>query len=253
MREEEQKAKWRAWGISILLHVVIFLLVAATGFFLLVRPTDKTVPEDTVWLEQPMGAAGSGGGQAPAASAPAAMEVAMPPAADLPAITEDYTRHPEKKNDYRKQHQVAEDGTKHENQEPGASPRGNSQTKGSGGNGGGNSSGSGTGNGNGDGAGAGTGGAGSGSGESKAPEPAKCLAKASPVYPASLRSQNAEGVVALLIYVQDGSVTNVAVTSSSGYGAMDQAAVEAGYRCQFRGSGVYPIRYRFQMTDGDDW
>ena len=250
MSEENQQAKWRAWGISLLLHGIVFLLVAATGFFLAVRPAEKTVPENTVWLDSPAGAAG-GGGKAPPASAPAAMEVAMPPAADLPAITEDYTRHPEKKKDYRKQHQVTEDGTKRESKESGSAMPGNSE---SGGSGNGNSSGNGAGNGNGPGTGAGNGGGGSGAGESQmAPEPAKCLAKASPVYPASLRSQNAEGVVALLIYVQAGSVTNVAVTSSSGYGAMDQAAIAAGYRCQFRGSGVYPIRYRFQMTDGDDW
>lgn len=251
MREEEQKAKLRAWGISILLHLVLFLLVAATGFFLLVRPADKRVPENTLWLDASAGAAGSGGGKPPAASAPAAMEVAMPPVADLPAITEEYTRHPEKKKDYRKQHQVTEDGTKRESKESGSAMPGNSE---SGGSGNGNSSDNGAGNGNGPGTGAGNGGGGSGAGESQmAPEPAKCLAKASPEYPSSLRPQNAEGVVALLIYVQDGSVTNVAVTSSSGYGAMDQAAIAAGYRCQFRGSGVYPIRYRFQMTDGDDW
>ena len=41
MREEEQKAKLRAWGISILLHLGLFLLVAATGLLLLVRPSDK--------------------------------------------------------------------------------------------------------------------------------------------------------------------------------------------------------------------
>ncbi len=252
MREEEQKAKLRAWGISILLHLVLFLLVAATGSFLLVRPADKSVPENTLWLDASAGDAGSGGGgQTPAASAPAAMEVAMPPVANLPAITEEYTRHPEKKKDYRKQHQVTEDGTKRESKESGSAMPGNSE---SGGSGNGNSSGNGAGNGNGPGTGAGNGGGGTGTGESQGvPEPAKCLAKASPVYPPSLRSQNAEGVVALLIFVQDGSVTNVVVTSSSGYGAMDQAAIAAGYRCQFRGSGVYPIRYRFQMTDGDDW
>ncbi len=250
MSEENQQAKWRAWAISLLLHGIVFLLVAATGFFLAVRPAEKTVPENTVWLDSPAGAAG-GGGKAPAASAPAAMEVAMPPAADLPAITEDYTRHPEKKKDYRKQHQVTKAGTKRESSDSGSAAGENS---GSAGTGGGNSSGAGTGNGNGAGNGADGNGAGSGTGKSQEErEPARCIAKASPEYPSSLRSQNAEGVVALLIYVQDGSVTNVAVTSSSGYGAMDQAAIAAGYRCQFRGSGVYPIRYRFQMIDGDDW
>lgn len=257
MREEEQRAKRRAWGISVLIHAVLFLLVAQTGLFLLVRPDREQVVEDTVWIDQPAGPAGGGGGaKGNAPSAADSMQLAMPPAADLPTIAEDYTRHPEKKKEYRKQHHVTEEGVKSEPKEVGdVSSTGNSPQ---GSTGGGNSSGTGTGNGNGTGDGAGNGvghGAASrGGGEgSTASEPAKCLSKASPEYPPSLRSQNAEGVVALLIYVQDGSVTNVTVTGSSGYGAMDQAAVSAGYRCRFRGSGVYPIRYRFKMTDGDDW
>lgn len=253
MREEEQRAKWRAWGISVLIHAVLFLLVAEMGFFLLIRPSEEQVPADTVWVEQQAGPAGGGGATKAAPSAVSeSMQVTMPPAEDLPEITEDYTRHPEKKKDYRKQHRIAEDGAQSDSKAEGNASANSTSPSGSAG--GGNSSGKGAGDGSGAGNGNGNGGAGSGSGESNAePEPARCISKASPEYPSSLRSQNAEGVVALLIYVQDGSVTNVVVTSSSGYGAMDQAAVDAGYRCRFRGSGVYPIRYRFQMTDGDDW
>ena len=75
-----------------------------------------------------------------------------------------------------------------------------------------------------------------------------------PTYPAELVDEEAEGRVTIKILVaEDGTVESVSVVSSSGYGAMDRAAVAAGYRFQFNPGdngrkGVWTKTFRFQLN-----
>jgi protein TonB len=66
----------------------------------------------------------------------------------------------------------------------------------------------------------------------------------------------AQGSVTVLITVSPASaVTDVSVVSSSGYPALDAAAVAAGWACRFQmngHSGRYRTTYRFELRGGDD-
>ena len=106
----------------------------------------------------------------------------------------------------------------------GSSNAGNGSDSGPSGNGnGGSSNGSGPGNGDGD-----------GNENGKRPAIAPVLIAApEPVYPESLRQRNVKGQVIVRIVVgTDGSVMSADIESSSGYGEMDQSALNAawGYR-----------------------
>ena len=63
-----------------------------------------------------------------------------------------------------------------------------------------------------------------------------------------------EGVVTIKILVAaDGSVESVSVESSSGYRAMDRAAVAAGWRFRFNPGdngrrGIWTKTFRFQLN-----
>ena len=94
--------------------------------------------------------------------------------------------------------------------------------------------------GTGSGSGAGTGGGDGGTGLGAASAPprerveASLRAAAEPEYPQELIDDDVEGTVTIKILVAaDGSVEAVNVESSSGYRAMDQAAIAAGWRFQF--------------------
>ena len=65
-----------------------------------------------------------------------------------------------------------------------------------------------------------------------------------------------QGSLTVLITVSPASaVTDVSVVSSSGYPALDAAAVAAGWACRFQmngHSGRYRTTYRFELRGGDD-
>ncbi|WP_276626101.1 energy transducer TonB [Veillonella magna] len=79
-----------------------------------------------------------------------------------------------------------------------------------------------------------------------------------PIYPERLRKRGISGqtVVCRLVVERDGSVSSVSVISSSGYGAMDRAAVNALYQWTFspviigghavRVTAVQPVTFRLQ-------
>lgn len=83
---------------------------------------------------------------------------------------------------------------------------------------------------------------------------ASLRSEAAPDYPQELIDDDIEGVVTIKILVaSDGSVENVSVESSSGYRAMDRAAVAAGWRFQFNPGdngrrGVWTKTFRFQLN-----
>ena len=114
--------------------------------------------------------------------------------------------------------------------------------------------------GTGSGSGAGTGGSDGGTGLGAASAPprerveASLRSEAKPEYPQELIDDDVEGTVTIKILVAaDGSVEAVNVESSSGYRAMDQAAIAAGWRFQFNPGdngrrGVWTKTFHFQLN-----
>ena len=255
---QEQKAEVRAWLTAVAVHGVLFVILAASGLFLLVQPVKEQEPVDVDLVEM-TGSAGTGGAGAAAATSPTPvtppLTVAIP-SQKLPEIQESYTQEPQKQQAYRQQHQVRSAGQ-------GEAANNTAETGGQGNDG--NTSGRGAGNGTaaaGQGAGTtgtGTGAAGNAGTDRQSTErvAAHCTYRPSPVYPESLRQQGVEGSVRVLILVADSdAIESVEVIKSSGYPEMDAAAVNAAYGCRFEMNGRrgrYTTTYGFQLTDGDDW
>lgn len=276
---ERRSGELRAWGISLVVHVLLFLLIGASGFFLLVREQPQPSEDDVVDVTMLDDADGGGDGgerapsAAPASAASAeAPAVTLPPETKLPEIAETYTKEPEKQQAYRKEHQehpaamassaAAADDAAGAGQSTGDSGTAKGAGSGDGtGRGAGSGAGNGTGSGAGDGGGVGAGvGAGTGTAPVSPPEPvdagAYCTYRATPAYPQSMVQAGAQGSVTVLITVSPASaVTDVSVVSSSGYPALDAAAVAAGWACRFQmngHSGRYRTTYRFELRGGDD-
>ena len=82
---------------------------------------------------------------------------------------------------------------------------------------------------------------------------ASLRAEATPEYPQELIEDDVEGSVTVKILVAaDGSVESVKLVSSSGYSAMDRAAIAAGYRFQFNPGdngrkGGFPWTFYFRL------
>ena len=86
---------------------------------------------------------------------------------------------------------------------------------------------------------------------------AYCTYRAVPQYPAGMIQAGASGRVTIEIEVSpESAVTSVESVRSAGYGALDQAAVSAGWQCRFQMNGHpgrYRTTYRFELQGGDDW
>ena len=271
---ERRSGNLRAWGISLVVHVLLFLLIGASGFFLLVRERPQPSAEDVVDVTMLDDAGGGGGESAPSVvPAPAAPAVALPSETKLPEIAETYTKVPEKQQEYQQEHQTetmasatasaaAPEAANGMGQGSGAGRMANGSGSGSGtGSGSGSGTENGAGSGAGEGIGAGVGnGAGAGTEPVPPPEPvdagAYCTYRAAPAYPQSMVQAGAQGSVTVLITVSPASaVTDVSVERSSGYPALDAAAVAAGWACRFQMNGHlgrYRTTYRFELRGGDD-
>ena len=269
--QERKAANLKAWGVSLAVHAVLFCLLAATGFFLLVREQPETQDEDVVDITMLESSGGGGGGAPQPASAPppaaaaAAPVVTLPTGTKLPEIAETYTKEPEKQQEYRQEHHAETPAAPGAASAPSSTPAasgagaGNAGASAGAGEGSGATAGSGSGAGSGNGAGSGPD---TGSAPPEPPAPvdagAYCTYRAVPSYPQSMIQSGAEGSVTVLITVSpDSAVTSVEVVGSSGYPALDQAAVAAGWACRFSMNGHpgrYRTTYRFQLQDsGDDW
>ena len=267
---EEKRARILSWGISLLVHALVLAAAASAGLFLLVQSPAEPDIVDVALLpgsgQQPGESGSTGGEQTAPVPAGGAAGMVMPDLADVPEIRETYTRDSEKQKAYRQAHHVSAEGTVVQSAtQPAAGSKGSAGSTGSatdgaagstGGNAG-NGAGNGSGNGNGNG-----GDAGAGGNASAPPVPAEritavCTYRPDPVYPESLRAQGAEGRVQVRIMVAaDDSIEGVEVLSSSGYPAMDQAALRAAWGCRFQMNGYlgrYTTTYRFALTGSDDW
>ena len=257
-----------AWGISLLVHAALLLLLAAAGVFRLGAAGGRAQePVDSVMADPstPGGTGAThpaGGGQTSSISLPASAELGA-----LPEIGEDYTRDPSRREEYRAAHQTAADAAaeKPRPAAPSASAKSAAEaagaqgstvgaagrTSGTGGTGGASGTGSPGGAGSG---GTGDGGPGNGARTDDAggePAAAVCTYRAEPQYPPSLIDEEAQGSVTLLLAIgRDNTVIGVTVLSSSGYRAMDQAAISAAHQCRFQTYGQlgrFRITYTFRL------
>ena len=97
LKNQEQYC-YKALGLSVLLHLVLFIAVALSGFFLLLKPqhTEPNV-QVVVYEDDTPGDGSTGGGSSPAVPpAPAADAIVIPDKTVLPEIHEEYTKEPAK-------------------------------------------------------------------------------------------------------------------------------------------------------------
>ena len=235
----ENYGECRAFGLSLLLHFLLFLIAAALGLFSIAAPTGNKAPIDVV-LYDAGGDTGSVGGDAAPAAAPA-------PAVD-DIVVQDKTVQPPPEQEQQTRPMQNTAGT--------ASAGTTLGTPGGQGTAGSGSASAGTGSGSGAGTGGGDGGTGLGAASAPPRErvEASLRSEAKPEYPQELIDDDVEGTVTIKILVAaDGSVEAVNVESSSGYRAMDQAAIAAGWRFQFNPGdngrrGVWTKTFHFQLN-----
>lgn len=249
---QRQKDKYTSYGISIVVHVLIFTAICFTGLFAKVSsdaPHDIDV--DIYEIAQEAGGGGGGSTDSPAMEAEAGIDdIAFSVENEkLPEIAEEYTKEPEKQQQYRQEHHAAEAAVKSDNTSAGKAENSGAVTGQGGtgsGTGDGNGQGAGTGNGAGEGSGSGNGngstnGDGTGSGNGRDEESAKVakvppvfLGGRNPVYPQDLQDQGIGGTVVLRLTVSSsGTVTDVDIAGSSGISQLDRAAVQAAYSYSF--------------------
>ena len=227
----------KAFGLSLLVHFILFLAASALGLFSIAEQSGQRAPIDVV-LYDSGGETGSAAEDAAPAPAPAVT------IDDI--VVEDKTLPQPEERLQQPQHKVQ--NTAH------TAPAGEETGSGQAASGGGGNPSVGTGSGTGTGDSSG----GTGSGTLTAPPKerveASLRSEAAPDYPQELIDDDIEGVVTIKILVaSDGSVEDVSIESSSGYRAMDKAAVAAGWRFQFNPGdngrrGVWKKTFRFQLN-----
>ncbi len=274
MIQEEPKNEYRALAMSVLVHFVIFVLIAMTGLFVKVKAIDQGKPIDVMVYDADAGDGGGGGGgggePAPADAAPPSMDDIVVKDEVMPELAKEEEKYKEVAQAEAQQAEEKEE----QHSSAAASPNANVNTApggtGTGGTGGGTGGGNGTGNGPGNGSGTGPGsgsgsgggngsghgtgnGAGDGNGDAQRPKtPPHLVSAVTPLYPENLRLQSIEGVVRVRLVVgTDGEVESASVAESSGYSDMDSAAVNAAYDYRFSpAENVYgdPVRCAITTT-----
>lgn len=247
--ESNRRHKAIAWGISVVIHLLLFAVVALTGLFAkLSSDPDKVLDVTLYELET----AAAGGAEAAGAESGGNVE---PAAGDAMAVTVEEAVLDQSAAVVRAVEEKAAakvESTQAARQESGSGEKGkeSSQT-GSGMAGQGKGSKEGTGIGEGQETGAGSGDR-DDAAAGRPAVPPQLVAGAAPAYPEGLRRQGIEGAVRVRVVVgRDGSVESAAVTSSSGYEEMDAAAVAAAYRYRFtaaRNSYGDPVRCAVGQT-----
>ena len=237
----ENYGQRKAFGLSLGLHFVLFLIAAAMGLFSAAEPTAVHRPPIDVFLYDEGGDAGGSAGDDLAPAAPA---VSFPD--DI--VLQDKSVVQEERQEQRP---VQNASRAVQSRVTGAST-GQAAAES---NGGGRASSAGAGSASGAGTGGDSGGtSGLGAAPPRERVEASLRAEARPEYPQELIDDDVEGSVTINILVAaDGSVEDVSVTSSSGFRAMDRAAVAAGWRFQFNPGdngrrGIWTKTFRFQLS-----
>ena len=235
---EEKRGTYTALSLSLALHVILLLAAGALGLFSIAVPQTGDTPVEVTLYDAGSPAAAAAGDAAPAPAVSAVSDV----------VIVDKTLPPETPQETPKQ--TSNPQTSATSSKPSDGP----QTGTTGSSGGGDTARTGTKGGT----------SGTSGGEDAAPAAppappaervaASLRAEATPEYPQELIEDDVEGSVTVKILVAaDGSVESVGLVTSSGYSAMDRAAIAAGYRFQFnpgdngrRGVWTKPFRFRLE-------
>lgn len=233
---EEKRGTYTALSLSLALHVILLLAAGALGLFSIAVPQTGDTPVEVTLYDAGSPAAAAAGDAAPAPAVSAVSDV----------VIVDKTLPPETPQETPKQTSNPQTSAAAPSK-----PSDGTQTGTTGSSGGGDT--------------AGTKGGTSGTsgGEDAAPAAppappaervaASLRAEATPEYPQELIEDDVEGSVTVKILVAaDGSVESVKLVTSSGYSAMDRAAIAAGYRFQFNPGdngrkGVFPWTFYFRL------
>lgn len=235
---EEKRGTYTALSLSLALHVILLLAAGALGLFSIAVPQTGDTPVEVTLYDAGSPAAAAAGDAAPAPAVSAVSDVVivdktLPP--ETPQETPEQTSNP--------QTSAAAP----------SKPSDGTQTGTTGSSSGGDTAGTGTKGGT-----SGTSGGGDAAPAAPPAPPAERVAaslraEATPEYPQELIEDDVEGSVTVKILVAaDGSVESVKLVSSSGYSAMDRAAIAAGYRFQFNPGdngrkGVFPWTFYFRL------
>ena len=227
----DKRQKVTSWGISVAVHLLLFIVIALTGLFARFSSEPDKVLDVTLYeLETAAaGSAGAAGSEAAESAEPAGDDMAVTveekvwnqSAAAVRAVEEKAAAKTERA-----------EAAGHKSSTEGGKPQSGT---GKGKMGQGNNSKEETGTGAGEGKGNGEGSDGRDNAAAERPSvPPQLIAGAAPAYPEGLRQQGIEGAVRVRVVVdQDGNVENATVVVSSGYEEMDAAAVAAAYRYRF--------------------
>ena len=237
---EEKRGTYTALSLSLALHVILLLAAGALGLFSIAVPQTGGTPVEVTLYDAGTPAAAAAGDSAAAPAVSAVSDVVivdktLPP--ETPQETPKQTSNPQTSATSSKPSDGTQTGT----------------VGSSGSSGGGDTAGTGTKGGT-----SGTSGGGDAAPAAPPAPPAERVAaslraEATPEYPQELIEDDVEGSVTVKILVAaDGSVESVRLVSSSGYSAMDRAAIAAGYRFQFNPGdngrrGVWTKTFRFQL------
>ena len=233
---EEKRGTYTALSLSLALHVILLLAAGALGLFSIAVPQTGDTPVEVTLYDagSPATAAAGDSAAAPAVSAVSDVVIVdktLPP--ETPQETPKQTSNPQTSATSSK----PSDGT----------------YTGMAGSSGGDTAVTGTKGGT-----SGTSGGGDAAPAAPPAPPAERVeaslrAEATPEYPQELIEDDVEGSVTVKILVAaDGSVESVKLVTSSGYSAMDRAAIAAGYRFQFNPGdngrrGVWTKTFRFRL------
>ena len=243
-RVMERDGERKALGASLLLHLILFLTAGEMGLFSVANPTGTGPPIDVVLYDAGSDAGSSAAGDSAPAAAPVVTvdDIVVQDKNVVPEAVQEQQINPQQ-NTLRTVQSTAhtvQTGTAGARGSQSGNPSGSASV----------GTGSGTSTGDSDGA--------AELGAAPAPPQerveASLRAEARPEYPQELIDDDVEGVVTIKILVAaDGSVEAVDVASSSGYRAMDRAAVAAGWRFQFNPGdngrrGVWTKTFRFQLN-----
>ena len=234
---EEKRGTYTALSLSLALHVILLLAAGALGLFSIAVPQTGDTPVEVTLYDAGSPATAAAGDSAPAPAVSAVSDVVivdktLPP--ETPQETPKQTSNPQTSATSSKPSDGTQTGTVGRSD---GSDTARTGTKG------------------------GTSGTSSGGDETPTAPPAppaerveaSLRAEATPEYPQELIEDDVEGSVTVKILVAaDGSVESVKLVTSSGYSAMDRAAIAAGYRFQFNPGdngrrGVWTKTFRFQL------
>lgn len=241
---------YKALAASLLLHLLLFLIAAVFGLFSATASSGKTQPIDVV-LYDAGGTAGSTAGDSASAAAPV-VTVDDIVVQDKNVVHEEVQEREVKPQTnpvrtVQSASRAVQPASAGNNADQGRSSSGSGSVET-------DSSAAGEGSATGESSGDGTAGGGTAPAPPQERVEASLRSEAIPDYPQELIDDDVEGVVTIEILVAaDGSVEAVSVESSSGYRAMDRAAVAAGWRFQFNPGdngrrGVWTKTFRFQLN-----